>query len=111
MRNVIVTKRSKAYPPMYHEVSRQRWYGWDDYRLGLGYRKEYETWTVAQQQNYESGRRYAAICKGEWGTVPEWNPYLTMFKALLMNNVMHDVLDAIVEEHEMFKEIDTKAVH
>jgi hypothetical protein len=60
--------------PLADEDARFGWYGYDDYRRGLGFRKDYVNWEDHAQENYERGRQYAAAIQGEWGVVPEWDP-------------------------------------
>jgi len=74
MRNTVPGSVKQFKAPAYDENSRQRFYGWHDYRMGLGFRKEYETWTHAAQRRYEAGRGLAAVAKYEWGVVENWKP-------------------------------------
>jgi hypothetical protein len=87
MRNGKRVKPTLPKTPARNEWSRYRWYGCHDYKDGLGYRKDYETWTPNAQLNYEIGRATATVCKHEWNVIPDWNPNLDI------NTFMHREFD------------------
>ena len=49
--------------------------GWEDVRLGLPYREDYETWPTVYQQIYEEARVQAANCRAYagGGPLPRWD--------------------------------------
>jgi hypothetical protein len=46
------------------------WLGWQDYRAGLGFRAEYDSWSRREQNIYENGRQRAANYKLAFGHLP-----------------------------------------
>lgn len=65
-------KRGQMKAPSKSVTAQAVWNGWEDYRNGRGYSKEYETYDETLQRCYELGRMYAAACRLACGTVPYW---------------------------------------
>lgn len=63
-------KTPKGATPLNDEILRWQWYGWQDVKDGLGFRKTYEDCEEHIQRNYEMARSYASTLKHEWGVVP-----------------------------------------
>jgi hypothetical protein len=72
MRNLGRIKKAKAATPATGVPQHQQWQGWEDYRLGRDYPREYETWSPPHQRNYERGRACAATLVGAGVTLFPW---------------------------------------
>lgn len=72
MRNDGFGREARGSSPALSEKTLHRWYGYHDAANGLGFRKEYESMTLYNQNNYERGRQYAVIVKSYLGFVPRW---------------------------------------
>ena len=71
MRNVKLIKYKNSHTPVADPIAFYMHKGWTDFRGGLGFPKDYDTWPQPQQVNYEIGRRCAAIAS-TGGKVPAW---------------------------------------
>lgn len=89
-KNVLQGQVAKFGTPLADEDARFGWYGYDDYRRGLGFRKAYYNWEDHAQENYERGRQHAAAIQGEWGTVPEWDPAVFLADTI-WHKTQHDM--------------------
>jgi hypothetical protein len=77
---------------------RWTWYGYQDYKDGLGYRKTYDMLLEEEefmQRCYEMGRCYAAILKYEWGVIPEWDPSINWVQVFAKAKFDNDTIAAL----------------
>lgn len=63
---------SRAATPATKHSTRMTWRGWNDYRKGLPFPREYDGWEIDDQRNYSRGRALAAACIGAHGKAPTW---------------------------------------
>lgn len=75
---------------MTKETVRWIWYGYQDVKSGLGFRKQYEDCEEYIQRNYETGRSYAITLKREWGVVPDWPANVAMFDSKAQQEALLD---------------------
>jgi hypothetical protein len=54
--------------------------GWYDYRSGLPFPRDYDTWAELDQRNYENGRQCAANYKLATGRIPPTHVTPTTYK-------------------------------
>ena len=71
MQNVRRETYRAARTPARDPVAAGLHHGWTDYRAGLGFPADYDTWPESRQLNYENGRRLAAVVAAG-GPVPAW---------------------------------------
>lgn len=102
----VVHKKGNALP-VNNPLLAWRWYGWNDFKMGLGYRKEYETADRHFQLNYEMGRCYAATIKQAWGVVPDWTARQTFMEVIDEALDDKETMDAFSAEHDFYFK-DTK---
>lgn len=74
IRNSASTQHQRRYivgTPVEDRAASHLHRGWNDSRLGVPYPRAYDAWDGRDQQNYEHGRRMAAVL-ARGGVVPEW---------------------------------------
>ncbi len=57
--------------------------GWADYRAGLSYPTEYDTWEEVDQRNYENGRMRAANYRLATGRLPSNHVEIRAYKLIV----------------------------
>lgn len=71
LQNIKRSKTQTARTPMRDRIAEYMHAGWTDYRDGKGFDARYDTWSQHNQNNYETGRRFAALVSAG-GAIPKW---------------------------------------
>jgi len=75
-------RSARAKRPMDSITGQRRWEGYTDAAQGLGFRREYDSWPMVDQRNYERGRQIAVGLKARTGGVPRWARNMLLVTAL-----------------------------